>query len=111
MWIASTLGFFSIVKKQDGWHVRARQRRDIENLVRAAGICCPVHRWPEADYRFRIIVDCQGDLDRIFAALTATINYPNFKQAISGTPGQSEKLPVYEDLWLDLLGLQAQTRE
>jgi len=36
MWIASTLGFFSIVKKQDGWHVRARQRR---NSATAAGLC------------------------------------------------------------------------
>ena len=42
MWIASKFGWFSIVKKTDGWHVRARVRQDLETLIRVGDLC---KRW------------------------------------------------------------------
>ena len=38
MWIASKYGFFSIVKKKEGFHVRGRSLKDLKNLKKAASI-------------------------------------------------------------------------
>ena len=42
MWICSKLGFFSIVKKDDRWHVRARARVDLKALKKATGLRLPI---------------------------------------------------------------------
>ena len=100
MWIASKFGWFSIVKKTDGWHVRARVRRDLENLIRAGDLC---KRWtiietPDADYRYRIIVGKVG-IARVFDALNRSIDYPNFKSQIAGAPDQIAKSEAYHQIW------------
>ena len=75
MWIASKLGFYSIVQKTAGeWHVRARRRADLVNLLDAS---CPepaatadrIEESPAADYRWRIIVTDAAELAGIFTAL------------------------------------------
>lgn len=106
MWIASTLGFFSIVKKghPGEWQVRARTRRDIENLANA------INHKPllgdqriietgNSDYRFRIVVDWRGK-QNVMKALEDTIDYSNFKSKIAMVEDQRGKLSAYHDIWV-----------
>lgn len=107
MWIASKFGWFSIVKKTDGWHVRARIRQDLENLIRAADIC---KRWtiietPKADYRYRIIVTEEG-LNKIFLFLKKSIDYPNFKSEIASNLTQWTKCHAYHRIWSEMACFQ-----
>lgn len=107
MWIASKFGWFSIVKKTDGWHVRARVRQDLENLIRAGDIC---KRWtiietPDADYRYRFIVGKVG-INRVFDALERSVDYPNFKAEIAALPDQRHKLRAYHEIWEKMAALQ-----
>lgn len=105
MWICSQLGFFSIVRKPDGWHVRARLRADLQGLLAAAGLDLPVQEWPQADYRWRVIAEA-GQVTAVFAALAASVDYPNFKSRIAALPGQRAKLEAYHGLWHELHRLQ-----
>lgn len=107
MWICSKLGFFSIVQKDDGYfHVRARVKGDLENLCKMAGIKpATIETWPNADYRFRVLVG-NRNICNIFGALEHSIDYPNFKSEISSNPAQSPKLPAYHQLWHNLAKLQ-----
>ncbi len=58
MWLMTKYGFYSIVQKRtDEYHVRGRERKDIENLV--AGVPLPnaeIKESTEADYAFRLIL-------------------------------------------------------
>ena len=62
MWLCTQIGFFSVVRKSaDVYHIRARVRRDLENLkgmmaVDLGATLPDIQEWPAADYRWRIIV-------------------------------------------------------
>lgn len=107
MWLCTKLGFYSIVQKDAGeFHVRARTRTDLENLIAAAKTPdLEIHRSPSADYRFRAIVRRQ-DLKKILQALLISIDYGNFKAEIGRRPDQREKLDAYHDLWGSLFQIQ-----
>lgn len=106
MWIASKLGFYSIVRKAGGWHVRARVRGDLVNLAAVAGLDPEtIEEWPAADYRWRIRVK-KRFLSRVFRVLEASIDYPNFKSEIAATPEQRPKLHTYHNLWTNLYRVQ-----
>jgi hypothetical protein len=110
MWIASKYGFFSIVKKADGFHVRARVRHDLENL-------CAALKWhddnikcaTDADYRYRIITDELG-LTFIFGTLENSIDYDNFKTEIASGE-QADKLPVYHRIWTEMHGYRTRKED
>jgi hypothetical protein len=114
MWIASKLGFYSLVQKTAGeWHVRARLRADVVNLVNAvyrepAAVVENSEEWPAADYRWRLIVTDAGELAGIFAVLADSVTYPNFKSEVAQRPDQTAKLPAYHALWHSLHTLQHQ---
>ncbi|MBN8247758.1 MAG: hypothetical protein J0L84_09985 [Verrucomicrobia bacterium] len=106
MWIASKIGFFSLVVKDGHLHVRGRLKRDMENLATLLEVPHQeIERWPQADYRWRIRLD-PSKASHVLAALGATVDYPNFKSAIAATPDQAEKLRAYHDLWHGLFELQ-----
>lgn len=105
MWIASKIGFFSIVWKDGYFHVRARVQGDLETLRRLACLDAEIECWPEADYRWRIRVT-QADLATVFRTLQWTVDYPNFKGEIHASKSQVAKLPTYHDLWAGLHRLQ-----
>lgn len=106
MWLCTQIGFFSIVQKGGHHHVRARVRKDLEQLLEAAKLqAVEIHESPDADYRWRILVD-PLELGTIFGALAATIDYPNFKSRIHSRPDQVEKARAYGSLWSNLAGLQ-----
>ncbi|WP_210487244.1 hypothetical protein [Rufibacter aurantiacus] len=98
MWIASKFGFFSIVAKKDGFHVRARVRQDLEQLMAAVNLAEPIQVWPEADYRYRVILIAQ-EIPLVFQALADSIDYNNFKDMIAETPAQGDKYGVYGQIW------------
>lgn len=105
MWICSQLGFFSIVSKGGRYHVRARVRGDLANLLGAAGCDLEIHRSPDADYRWRILVT-EPQLATLMATLGDSVDYPNFKRRIHDRPDQAEKSRAYGNLWSDLYRLQ-----
>lgn len=112
MWIASKFGFFSIVQKQAPaerspavYHVRARLRADLENLLHAARLRKEIEAWPQADYRYRFI-GSEADVAQVMACLASTLDYDNFKSKIGRTPDQKSKLDAYHDIWSVMAELQ-----
>lgn len=98
MWLCTQLGFFSIVRKEpDMFHIRARCREDIDQLALAAGTGTPVASYPGSDYAWRIICPAT-DLTQFMNALTASIDYGNFKSAIAASPTEGSKLSAYHDI-------------
>jgi hypothetical protein len=120
MWIASNIGFYSIVKKtshlnEDGPEVhvvRARDKADLSRLLaktsQAPGFewkessVTRIHDWDYSDYRYRIYVGNSEDFAAIFDALSSTITYDNFKDEIKATPHQLKKYKAYEGLWFNI---------
>ena len=98
MWLMTKYGFYSIVQKQPGeYHVRSRERNDIENLMDQVPLAqVQVIESKHSDYAFRIIVK-KEDVLAILKFLGETIDYDNFKDKIDETPDQKHK-PYYE-IW------------
>jgi hypothetical protein len=121
MWIASNIGFYSIVKKpshlnEDGPEVhvvRARDKGDLTRLLakssEALGFTwrndsvTQIHSWEYSDYRYRIYVQDTEDFAAIFSTLSATITYDNFKDEIKDTPHQHKKYEPYANLWFKIM--------
>ena len=99
MWLATKHGFYSIIQKEQGvYYVRSRIRKDLENLLQACGLDHEVNSWPTADYRYRIIVGPE-DLLKVVVALTATLDYSNFKGCVAQQDDQRDKLGAYHEIW------------
>jgi hypothetical protein len=98
MWIMSRYGFFSIVQKDDGIHIRARERGDLYWLLSVAKVQPPpkVLETPTNDYRWRVVVD-RPVLERVMATLGDSVDYPNFKAQIDRDPAQRRK--PYHEVW------------
>jgi len=121
MWIASNIGFYSIVKKtshlnEDGPEVHVVRTRDEGDLTRllaksseAPGFTwrnvsvTQIHSWDYSDYRYRIYVEEAEDFAAIFSTLSATITYDNFKDEIKDTPHQHKKYEPYAILWGNIM--------
>lgn len=98
MWLCTHLGFFSIVRKErDTFHIRARCREDLYRLSQAAGIGKPIASYAGSDYPWRILCPAV-DMHHFMSALTASIDYGNFKSAIAASPTQRPKLSAYHDI-------------
>ncbi len=101
MWLATKHGFFSIVRKGDVFHVRARSRGDLLSLVATTkGVLGPerISESPTADYRWRVVVSDQ-EMQTLWASLAASVDYPNFKSEVAATSAQRDKLPIYHKIW------------
>ena len=103
MWIASKHGFYSIVLKDDGLHVRARNRGDLVNLCAAARFPFnQIMATPCGDYTYRLILKRPRhakEIERMWAALANSIDYPNFKEAVGQRADQRGRLQVYAEFW------------
>jgi hypothetical protein len=110
VWLMTKYGFYSIVEKQsDEYHVRAREEKDLENLIAGVPLPNAVIRlsW-ETDYLARIIVK-KEDVLKIMAFLGNNLDYSNFKDKIDKTPTQAHK--PYHKVWqvlADALGAYGQ---
>lgn len=100
MWLMTKHGFYSIVQKQPGeFHIRARVRQDLENLVQRVPLAgARIHDTKSADYGFRIIVG-KAEVLAVMEFLGQTLDYSNFKSHIARTPDQEQKHDVYADIW------------
>jgi hypothetical protein len=131
MWLCTKHGFYSVKwDSEDRYFIRARRRRDLENLIelmskRWVGSpdevdvirsisergdwseCSPwlIMEWPGADYRFRLIVS-QRALRDAYAALADGIDYPNFKGEIADRLDQHDHLELYHRVWAVMGDLQ-----
>ena len=106
MWIATKVGFFSIVRKEEkDFHVRARLRPDLVELMDLAGIESEIFESEYADYRFRIVVDSKT-VRKIGAVLFKEIDYDNFKNTIHDSSTQREKCEAYGNIWSQMWALQ-----
>lgn len=98
MWLMTKYGFYSFVQKQpEEFHVRSRERKDIENLVE--GVPLPEAEVVESshnDYAFRIVVG-QRDVLAILEFVGETLDYDNFKNKIARTADQQNK--PYHEVW------------
>lgn len=111
MWLATQHGYYSIVKKaKDEYHIRARVRKDLENLAEIVAITHQIHCWESADYRYRIIVE-EVDFLRIMAQFALALDYPNFKSQIARLPGQRDKLNAFHQVWEIMAGIQQEQSE
>lgn len=109
MWIASKYGFYSIVRKDGHFHVRARRKKDLVNLQREGnwGRKLKIEEWPQADYRWRIRIPSDSDeICTVFAALCGSITYTNFKSEIAANPDQREKIGAYHEIWHQMAAFQ-----
>ncbi|MDQ2730039.1 MAG: hypothetical protein M3Y56_00130 [Armatimonadota bacterium] len=98
MWLMTKYGFYSIVdKKPDEYHVRSRERLDLENLIAAIPLAgATIIETPEADYACRIIIN-KDTLLPLLSRLGETLDYSNFKSKIDSTPDQKHK--PYHKVW------------
>ena len=98
MWLMTKHGFYSIVEKQpDEYHVRSRERVDIENLVNRVPLpSAQISESDYTDYAVRIIVG-KEDVLAIMRFLGDTLDYDNFKNKIDRSPEQQHK--PYHDIW------------
>lgn len=121
MWLCTKLGFFSVVEKIPGeFHVRARRRGDLVNLLKTLEKAKghelkrgeyrlrdlfpgppKIHRTEPADYRFRIVVS-RDQWSAIAFELFASVDYPNFKGEIAANDDQADKLPAYASFHHDM---------
>jgi len=114
MWIATNIGFFSIVEKEhhidlDGHKLFVVRARDKDDLIRLVDLIQPkikeeieIHSYDKSDYPHRIYLETKEDLATTLATLSETVTYPNFKDEISESPHQQRKTQAYSDLWLKL---------
>ena len=117
MWVATKIGFYSIVlrpekegAKNNVYHIRARTGSDIDAVI---SLLEPVLKrglrlfeTPDVDYHWRIILKTE-ELAPALAAMAATVDYPNFKDEIHSSETQANKLDGYSDLWTALYDLQS----
>lgn len=99
MWLFTRQGFYSIISKgENEWHVRARARKDLDNLNRLARTDYTIHRSEGADYRWRMVVP-GGEARALIGKLAEDIDYSNFKGVVARTTGQEDKLDILHEIW------------
>ena len=115
MWIATKIGFFSVVEKehhnnpngQKLFVVRARDSGDLHRLIQLIKNKIKkeliIYSYDKSDYPHRIYLETQKDFETTLATLAEKVTYPNFKDEILETSHQQDKVQPYSDLWLGLL--------
>lgn len=98
MWMMTKHGFYSIVQKSDGIHVRSRERQDLDNLKKLCGVTlrAEIKETPSNDYRFRMVVE-RDDLYFVMSNVAEACDYSNFKAQIDSDPAQRHK--PYHEVW------------
>lgn len=101
MWLFTRHGFFSITRSQqepDKLQVRARVRRDLENLQTLTGLSGGILETPTADYRWRVIVTPE-QAEPIVQQLAKDITYANFKSSVAARPDQTSRSDDLHEIW------------
>ena len=100
MWLMTKHGFYSIVQKQQGeFHVRARVRKDLENLQERVPLAGrEIQASKDTDYPYRLIVG-EAEVLKVLRFLGETLDYSNFKNTVADTPDQAAKHDLYAKFW------------
>ena len=94
MWIFSQEGFYSIVQKGGGFHVRARREQDLINVDLQA-----TKSYAGSDYPWRAILPNRAELLKFMEKLANSVEYPNFKAHVETRKDQKERVPAYHKIW------------
>jgi len=94
MWIFSQDGFYSIVQKGEGFHIRTRREIDLVNLGLVA-----TRSYAGSDYPWRAILPNRAELLKLMEKLSNSVNYPNFKGHVQSRKDQKYRLPTYHRIW------------
>ena len=94
MWIFSQDGFYSIVRKGDVFHVRARRERDLVNVGLTA-----TKSYAGSDYPWRAILPNRVELQKLMEKLGNSVDYPNFKVHVGARKDQKDRVPAYHQIW------------
>lgn len=99
MWLFTVHGFYSIVQKGDVFHVRAREKADLENLRELIpGLPTVQDSYKGSDYPFRLLL-AEDQKNAVVKTLGDSIDYPNFKSAVGQKADQRGKLGKYHEVW------------
>lgn len=91
MWIFKTYGFFSVTRslqEPDKIQIRARVKKDLENLKKRHFLKGRIIETRAADYRWRVICTPK-QWEAVALRMAKEITYPNFKAACE--PDQKKK--------------------
>jgi hypothetical protein len=104
MWIATAIGFYSIVQKPTGTIcVRARTKADMDAFVKLIRGCGkPIHT-PAGDYPWRVNLSLSR-FAREFHKLALLVDYPNFKAKVMAT--NPERAMLYAPVWSHLMRIE-----
>ena len=108
MWLFTKRGFYSIVEdklKIGSWQVRARVKVDLENLIKVIGYEGKLITTPNADYRYRIVIDAV-QLIKIMTTMAKDVNYTNFKNECAKRPDQDHNHDALHKIWSVMYGVQ-----
>lgn len=99
MWLVTTVGFFSVVRKPGDRDltVRSRARSDLEALGDLLPTLGPIEEGAGTDYAYRARVPV-GDLAGVVADLIRDIDYSNFKDEVASRQGP-ERAHAYGRVW------------
>jgi hypothetical protein len=106
MWLMTTVGFFSIVRKPGDTDltVRARALEDLEALEREyVPSLGPITEAGGTDYPFRARL-ARDELAVAVARMVEDIDYPNFKNEVGARQGPN-RARVYGEVWAVLNGI------
>lgn len=108
MWIMTPGGFVSIVHKEGGLQVRARDRKSLEAFCKQAGL--PKKRivadWEEKyrDYPYRVKNVPKSQVKRYLCAEADGITYSNFKNEAKRVRGQAYA-SILSRVWSNMLSM------
>lgn len=108
MWIMTPGGFVSIVNKEGGLQVRARDRQSLESFCKQAGL--PKKRivadWEEKyrDYPYRVKNVPKSQVKRYLCAEVDGITYSNFKNEAKRVRGQAYAT-ILSRVWSNMLSM------
>jgi hypothetical protein len=100
MWLITQHGFFSVVRDRENatrFLVRARVRKDLQNLKSLAGLEAEVQSSPEREYPFRLRVE-EREFPRVMNALGNTVDYPSFTARIAQRIDQACRTLLYGEV-------------
>jgi hypothetical protein len=108
MWLMSSVGFFSVVRKpgDDQLTIRARAREDLETLGRTyLPSLAEITAGGGTDYQFRARVRPEV-LAEAVAEMVRGIDYANFKNEVAAHQGE-DRAHAYGEVWQVLRQLAA----
>jgi hypothetical protein len=110
MWIFTSTGFVSAVRKYDRPDVitvRSRDRRSLEPLTETAGVEIVVS--PFGDYPYRAFIEPEV-FTKWVAEQADDIDYDNFKSRVGSTRGH-EFTDALHNVWVAMLAVEDSSRE